>query len=150
MTEPRSFLHRLLVADTSDSRIQFFRYTFVGGLAFGVDFGALWALTSLLGLHYLVSAALAFLLGLFTNYLLSIAWVFKEHRISSRWDEFLGFGLIGLAGLIFNEAGMWFLSGRLGLDYRLAKVFTTGAVFIWNFVARKYLLFRQGQTSAPR
>jgi hypothetical protein len=37
--------------------VQIVRYTFVGGLAFLVDFGVLFALTQFLGIHYLVSAA---------------------------------------------------------------------------------------------
>ena len=140
-------LHRLLVADTDDASIQFLRYLFVGGLAFVVDFGALWAFTSVLGVHYLVSTALAFVLGLSTNYALSVTWIFKQHRLASRKGEFLAFALIGLAGLAFNEVGMWLLTGGMGLDYRLAKLLTTGFVFLWNFVARRYLLF--GATKTP-
>jgi putative flippase GtrA len=138
------------VADTGDVRIQFFRYLFVGGLAFVVDFGTLWLLTSRFGLHYLLSAAFAFLAGLAVNYLLSIAWVFKERRMSSRREEFLGFGAIGLAGLGFNEAGMWLLCGLAGLDYRLAKIVTTAVVFLWNFGARKMMLFRARALSGRR
>jgi len=47
---------------------QFAQYVLVGGLAFVVDFTALFVLTDYFGLHYLVSASLAFLLGLITNY----------------------------------------------------------------------------------
>jgi len=64
-------LERLLLRPTDSTLVQLLRYTFVGGLAFIVDLGSLFALTEFAGLHYLVSASLSFLLGLATNYTLS-------------------------------------------------------------------------------
>jgi putative flippase GtrA len=51
--------------------IQFFRYAIVGVIAFMIDFAALFFLTDIFHFHYLVSAAMAFLLGLATNYILA-------------------------------------------------------------------------------
>jgi putative flippase GtrA len=48
-----------------------------------VDFGSLYVLTEYAGVYYLVSAAAAFLLGLSTNYALSVAWVFGTRAVSS-------------------------------------------------------------------
>jgi putative flippase GtrA len=137
----RERVHRLLVAPTGDTHIQFLRYLIVGGLAFGVDFGTLWGLSSGLGIHYLVSAAIAFLLGLAVNYLLSTVWVFSQRRMLDRRREFFVFAGIGVLGLGLNELGLWILAGGVGLDYRIAKLFTTGVVFAWNFIARKVVLF---------
>ena len=68
-----------LVRDPTDSTlVQLLRYTFVGGVAFVCDFGALYALTEFAGLHYLISASLSFLLGLGVNYALSVLWVFSR------------------------------------------------------------------------
>ncbi len=134
-------VHRLLVAPSDNTQVQFLRYLVVGGFAFGVDFGTLWLLTAGAGVHYLLSAAMAFLLGLAVNYTLSVIWVFPRHRIQDRRREFLVFAAIGVLGLGLNELGLWLLTGRLGLDYRVAKLLTTGVVFAWNFIARKILLF---------
>lgn len=140
----RTLLQRLLAGKSADTAVQFFRYLLVGGLAFLVDFGTLWGLTTGLGLHYLVSAALAFLLGLGVNYLLSVVWVFQQRRLASREREFAVFAVIGVVGLGFNELALWLMCGRFGLDYRIAKIVSTAAVFAWNFGARKFLLFRAG------
>lgn len=131
----------LFKGKTDATLIQLFRYTFVGGLAFLVDFGTLTLLTELAGVHYLVSAGWAFLLGLVTNYLLSIAWVFTNRRLGSRWLEFSIFGVIGLVGLGLNELIMWLLTEGLGLHYLGSKLVSTGFVYLWNFFARKYALF---------
>ena len=137
----REKLNRIILAPSEDMHIQLIRYLMVGGLAFAVDFGTLWLLSSGLGVHYLLSAAISFLLGLAVNYGLSVVWVFSNHRVQDRKREFLLFAGIGVLGLGLNELGLWILSGGMGLDYRIAKLLTTGVVFAWNFIARKIVLF---------
>lgn len=135
-------LDKLFKEPTDDTPIQLFRYTFVGGFAFLVDFGSLFLLTELAGLHYLISASLAFLLGLATNYTISVLWVFHESRFSSRWLEFALFAGIGVIGLGINDVSMGICTEWLGVHYLLSKLVSTVIVYLWNFFARKYLLFR--------
>jgi putative flippase GtrA len=135
-------LSKLFTDKTDSLLIQLFRYTFVGGIAFLVDFGSLFALTEFCGVHYLISAAIAFILGLVTNYLLSIIWVFSRRILKSRWLELYIFALIGVVGLGFNELFIWFFTERINLHYLLSKIVSTVFVYLWNFFARKYILFR--------
>jgi putative flippase GtrA len=121
---------------------QLFRYGIVGGIAFVVDYGSLWLLTEYGGLHYTLSAAIAFLLGLTCNYLLSTRWVFGESRLRSRWAEFAAFALIGVVGLGLNELIMWTFTDGLGFHYMLSKMVSTILVFFWNFLARRFLVFK--------
>ena len=121
---------------------QFGRYLVVGGVAFAVDFATLAVLTEAVGLHYLVSAGIAFLAGLGVNYVLSRAWVFGESRVKNAAAEFSLFALIGMVGLALNEAIIWTVSAVAGRSYLLGKLASTGLVLIWNFGARKYFLFR--------
>jgi putative flippase GtrA len=136
-------LVRRLLRDKSDSLIvQLFRYTFVGGIAFLVDIGSLAALTELIGVHYLVSAALAFVAGLTTNYVLCLIWVFPRRNLKSRFAEFMIFAVIGVVGLGLNELIMWVLTDLAGLHYLGSKLASTVIVYLWNFAARKVVLFR--------
>jgi len=139
-------LERLLLRPTDSTLVQLLRYTFVGGLAFIVDLGSLFALTEFAGLHYLVSASLSFLLGLATNYTLSTWWIFTQRTIQSRTLEFLIFGGIGLIGLGINDLCMWSMTELAGVHYLLSKIASTAVVFLWNFFARKYSLFNKGKT----
>lgn len=133
---------KLLKTKTDSTLIQLFRYTFVGGLAFIVDFSCLYLLTEFLGIYYLISAAIAFLLGLATNYTLSISWVFNKRRLRNRSIEFGIFTLIGIVGLILNEVFIWFFTEELFFYYLVSKIFSTIIIFFWNFSARKFILFR--------
>lgn len=75
-------------APAGDVSVQFARYTVVGAGAFAVDFGILFVLTAWVGLYYLVSASIAFALGVATNYCLSISWVFARRTFKDKWWEF--------------------------------------------------------------
>jgi len=121
--------------------IQLFRYFFVGGLAFAADFITLFFLTEYVGVHYLVSAALAFILGLIVNYLLCIFWIFNIRRFSSRSLEIILFVIIGIIGLGLNELIIWFFTEIAMLFYLISKLISTAIVYFWNFFARKYFLY---------
>jgi putative flippase GtrA len=126
---------------TDSTLIQFFRYMFVGGIAFLLDFSSLSLLTEFLRIHYLVSAALAFVLGLTVNYVLSVYWVFASRRVASAWVEYLIFGSIGVIGLGMNELFIWFFTERIRFHYLFSKIISTVFVYFWNFFARKITLF---------
>ncbi|MBZ5725615.1 MAG: GtrA family protein [Acidobacteriia bacterium] len=122
---------------------QFARYLVVGGLAFAADFGSLYLLTEFAGLHYLVSAAAAFLLGLATNYALSRIWVFDRRTMENSAMEFLVFAAIGVVGLGFNEGIIWFVREKIHFHYLVAKLVSAAIVLVWNFGARRWLLFSE-------
>lgn len=138
---PRKKIDDLLFKKTDSTLIQLFRYTFVGGIAFAIDFGSLYVLTEFFDIYYLVSAAIAFLLGLTTNYSLSVLWVFDKRSVKSRWVEYGIFGFIGLIGLGLNELFIWFFTEEVHLHYLLSKIISTFVVYFWNFFARKLTLF---------
>lgn len=122
--------------------VQAVRYGFVGLIAFAVDFMVLVLLTEHAGLHYAHGAVWGFVAGLTTNYLLCIAWVFHERALSDRKLEFAIFAAIGAAGLLLTEAILWLGTEQLEFDYRLSKIAAVAIVLVWNFSARKCLLFR--------
>ena len=131
----------LLKDKTNNPFIQFFRYCFVGGLAFLVDYGLLYILSDKVGLHYLVSACISFIAGLIVNYLISTYWVFSESKFQDKRKEFTIFAIIGVIGLALTEGLMWLFTGVFHLHYMLSKIVTAALVLIWNFVARKIILF---------
>jgi putative flippase GtrA len=133
----------LIKGQTDNTFIQLFRYTFVGGIAYIVDFGSLYALTEFLNIHYLRSAAFAFLLGLTTNYILSVNWVFGRRVVRNRFLEFAIFGSIGVIGLGLNEVLIWVFTEYVHLHYLLSKVVSTVFIYAWNFSARKFILFNK-------
>lgn len=137
----KNIFKNLFINPTESTFIQLFRYVFVGGVAFIADFGSLFLLTEYVGLHYLLSATIAFIIGLLVNYFISTFWVFQKSNIENRYVEFLLFALIGVVGLGLNALIMYVFTDLLCVYYLLSKIISTILVFMWNFLARKYLLF---------
>lgn len=137
----RKMVNHFFIHKSSNTFIQIFRYTCAGGVAFIADFCSLFILTEYLGIHYLLSAALAFFIGVATKYTFCIRWVFDRRAIRSRWIEFIVFGMIGVTGFGLNMAFMWFFTEKAQFHYLASKIISSGAVFLWNFFTRKFTLF---------
>jgi putative flippase GtrA len=110
--------------------------------SFALDFGTLAFLTEAAGLHYLLSAAAAFLLGTTLTWFLSVKWVFSVRLARSRAMEYGLFVFVGVVGLGLNEILLWAFTEKVGLYYLLAKMCASTLVFSWNFGMRRALLFR--------
>jgi putative flippase GtrA len=136
-------LRELFVEPTQDGAVQFFRSVFVGGAAFLTDTAVLMLLKSL-GVHYLLAAAAGFIIGTALNYILTRHFVFSalEPRMS-RPFEMAVFLAISLVGLGLTELLVWFFAGRLGIIVLLSKTFSAMIVYVWNFLARRFILYRQ-------
>jgi putative flippase GtrA len=138
---PKDLTNNLLKDQTDKTRIQLFRYIFVGGAAFLVDFITLFILTQYFGIYYLISAAIAFILGLIVNYLISIKWVFSNRKLERISFEFGIFAMIGIVGLVLNEFLIWFFTQDLQIFYLFSKILAAVVILFWNFFARKFMLF---------
>ena len=132
---------RWLKQTSDETLVQVFRFTVVGILAFAIDFACLTYAVTVLQWNYLVSAAVAYLIGLSINYLLCVSWVFAARRFPNRSVEYMLFTVIGITGLGITEVILWAGTDLCSLDYRLSKLFSLVIVAGWNFVARKSILF---------
>jgi len=83
--------------------------------------------------------------GLIVNYLLSVKLVFKERRFEDRRAEFAIFVAIGIAGVAINTALVWLFVVPLGLAILIGKIAAAGVSFVFNFAARRLLLFTAAQ-----
>ena len=133
-------MNALFRLETTNAFIQFFRYIFVGGIAFVADAGALWLCEKFM--HYLIAAAIAFVFGLVVNYVLSVCFVFSpDERTTSRTAEFIIYAVIGVIGLGLTELIMWLFTDVIGLYFLLSKIVAAAIVLVWNFVARKKIIY---------
>ena len=127
---------------------QLIRYAGASAAALVVDYGLMVALTELAGVHYLLSSLAGFCCGAAVAYLLSIRFVFSERRVSHRGLEFALFVAIGAAALGLNQGLLLALVEGAGLHYAVAKLLVVGVVFLFNFAARRAVLFSSGSRTA--
>ena len=113
-----------------------------GGVGFLMDYGVLSVCFECFGWHYLLSSALGFLAGVVFVYICSNKWVFSCRSMADNAvAEFMLFLLIGLIGLGLTLLFMWLFVDVAGIYPLIAKLGTTAIVLLWNFGARKIILY---------
>ncbi len=135
----------LFFTPTDNGLIKFFRYAFVGGIAFVVDYCG-FAVTSLIlgdGTFSVVAATtVGFIAGLITNFILSKKFVFTENANVGAAGEFMVYTVIGIGGYIFNILLM--LLFVKFMNKYIAKIVVALIVLVYNYLARKIILYSGG------
>lgn len=139
----------LFYRKTDNVFIQFFRYCFVGGIATLAEGAALWLCQHFIfreaqGVWVFVAQAIAFVLGLTVNFILSKLFVFQEKSATANAaGEFVAYAVIGVVGLGIKELLLWLFHLQIGWHYMPVWVVSTIIVLVWNYAARKVLLYRK-------
>lgn len=129
-------MNRLISFFKSERFWEIFRFGVAGGSGFVIDFAVLFILTEFAGFNYLVSSAISFILSVVVNYIMCVAWVFKDTRQMDA-KAILLFAGSSVVGLGINQFLMWFFVEKIALYYMLAKIFATIIVMIWNYVMKR-------------
>ena len=121
---------------------EFFRYLISGSIAFICDFSVLVFSTEVLGVHYLYSNIAGYAVGLIVSYTINIKWVFDHRQYHDRQRrEFAYFTFIVMAGLGISELVIWLATESIEFPYMWSKVISAFFVFLFNYTAKKWLLF---------
>ena len=120
---------------------QTIRFLLVGSTTFMIDIALLLTLAEYLGVYYLFSAAIAFLIASIINYLLSILVVFKTGRHKNKKKEFIYFLLFTSVGVILNHSVIYFCTNTFMINLFISKSFSTVIVTIFNFLTKKHFVF---------
>ena len=134
-------INKLFKDPTDDIFLQLFRYIFVGGTAFAVDFFFLYFFSDICGIYYLFSAVLSFIISVLVNYVMSTRWVFNQDNIENKVLEFNLFILISTIGLGFTEIILYFFTDIVGFYYLISKIISAIIVLFWNFLARRLMFY---------
>lgn len=135
----------LFFTPTENGFLKFFRYCFVGGIAFLVDYGVYTTFVLIFGDHWLsliIAKTLGFIFGLLVNFLLSKKFVFTENAKTGKKGEFAAYAVIGLVGLglsyvLLLGATKWVFF----MNPLVANLIVSLIVLVYNYLARKILLY---------
>lgn len=136
----RDTCNTLFQEGTDNLWIQFFRYIFVGGTAFIIDF-SIYSILVLIGIHYLISAIIAFIISVLANYILSTKWVFNQSSNINKKLEFNLFIIISTIGLGFTEILLYVFTDFLTINPIISKIIASIIVLFWNFSARRVMFY---------
>lgn len=127
---------------------QFFSYFCVGGVSALVEWTVFAILLYILDMPYLAATSLAFIVSTTTNWYLGRTFTFKESEAykDRNVKEFFLVVLVSIIGLGFNILLMYYFVEVFGMNTKVlktvSKVMSTGIVFMWNYLSRKILIYK--------
>ncbi len=122
---------------------QFAGYFLVGGMAAIVEWVSFFICNKIIMTNYLLATVFAFILATFTNWAIGRKTIFqKANKLKNRFTEIRLIYLVSGTGLLLNLILMYFLVGYFMFNAMFAKIAATGIVFLWNFLMRKYYVYK--------
>jgi putative flippase GtrA len=134
-----TFLKNILITPTSNICLQFLRTIIYGFVVFLIDASLLYFFTEM-GIFYLCSAAISFLIALLINFYLNRTFIFSKTQKSFR-QELVSYAGIALVGLALTELCLFAFTELFKIHYIISKLLAAIIVLVWNFSARKYWLY---------
>jgi putative flippase GtrA len=120
---------------------QFIKFAVVGVLNTAIDIGLL-NLLLYFGWNTILANTVAFLIAATNSFIWNKYWTFGDQK--GDWKKQLPFYLIVVTvGVGISNAFIYVFSLIFGWDINVVKIVSIGAVFSWNFLAPKLLIFRK-------
>ena len=116
------------------------QFGIVGGLMILLNVIILYLLTSVLGIYYIISAVLSYLLLTGLSFFLNENWTFTSvtrHTHKKLWHRFLSYYLVALSGMTLHILILFLLTEYGNVFYLYSSIIASFSVFLWNFSLNK-------------
>lgn len=117
-------------------------YLIVGGTAAIVEWILFYVFTTYLNFYYLLATVTAYIFSTFSNWLAGRLIMFKKSE-KGLFFELISIYGASVIGLLLNLIIMWIAVDALHINSMISKVIATGLVFVWNFLIRKFVIYRK-------
>jgi putative flippase GtrA len=115
-----------------------FGITGMSGMA--LDFSLTWLFKDVFHVNKFLANAIGFSAAVISNYFINRIWTFQNKaKISTQLAAFI---TVSIIGLLLNSMVVYVFSNLLLLNFYLSKVIAVGLVFLWNFSANYFYVFK--------
>ena len=125
---------------TQATLFKFLKFCVVGVTGTVVDFGLTWICKEKIKIPKFVANAIGFVVAATSNYFLNRWWTWGSTN-SQVGVEYTKFFAVSLIGLGLNTLILYILHEKMKVNFWVSKVFATGVVMIWNFLANNFFTF---------
>jgi putative flippase GtrA len=125
---------------TQATLFKFLKFCVVGVTGTVVDFGLTWICKEKFKIPKFVANAIGFVVAATSNYFLNRWWTWGSTN-SQVGVEYTKFFAVSLIGLGLNTLILYILHEKMKVNFWVSKVFATGVVMIWNFLANNFFTF---------
>ena len=115
---------------------RFIKFCLVGFTGTIVNTFFLWSLTSVFGVYYIFSGAIAAEIAIFSNFLLNDSWTWRalgKKGLKHKTRRFLLFNFFSLGGLVINVSILFVLTEYFGVYYLLSNFLGIFVAAFWNY-----------------
>jgi putative flippase GtrA len=122
----------------------FISYFAVGGIAAIVEWVCFFVTNSILLINPFLSTFIAFIFSTFVNWILGRKMTFRTKSLNrKRINDMIAVYIVSAIGLLWNLMLMYILVYIMRVYPMLSKILATGIVFLWNFVIRRFFLYKK-------
>jgi len=128
--------------------IKMIQFGSVGGLMIILNVEILYILTNLLGIYYIISAILSYLLLTVLSFSLNEKWTFNSvtnHARENPWHRLATYYIISISGMSLNIIILFLLTEFGNVYYLYSSIIASLLVFFWNFSLNKKITWRENQ-----
>jgi dolichol-phosphate mannosyltransferase len=122
---------------------QFIRFAFVGLIGTLINISILYILTEYLSIFYVLSALVAFVVAMTTNFIFDKIWAFRENIYDRIIKEYVNFSIVSLSALLINIFFLYIFTEFLNMYYIISQVIAIGISLIINFIGNKIWTFHK-------
>jgi len=126
------------------------KYIISGGTAASVDLACLYIFTDVLGVWYITSASLSFLIAYFVSFSLQKFWTFRDNGREKIYKQMSLYFMVGVTNLLLNALGMYLLVDGFGVMYLLAQIIMGALLGFSSFLIYKFIIFEKKKIEARR
>lgn len=119
------------------------RYFMCGITSAAINILSLYVLTDFVGIWYLYSSILAFLVSLVISFILQKFVVFKDTKTDKINHQFSRFFIVAILSVITNTIIMFICVDVLGIWYILSQIIAGFFVMFQNFILYKFFIFNK-------
>lgn len=114
------------------------KFLTVGASGAVISLSLLYLFTDIVGLHYMLSYLIAFVVAVANNYIWNSLWTFKDKK--ANFNELKKYVLVSLFTLGIREAILYLLTDTIGLWYIASGVLVIVTACLINFIlSRKFV-----------
>ena len=119
------------------------KYVISGSSALTVDLVLLFTFTNYLGMWYLISSILAFLIAFVVSFGLQKFWTFRDNSMIQIKKQAGIYFLVTSMNLVINTGAIYLMVDHFGIWYLYAQVLISGILAITSYLIYKFKIFNQ-------
>ncbi len=118
------------------------KYTLVSFTGGALNLAILYSLTEFLGVYYIISAIIGFMVGGINNFTLDKIWTFKEKLKDKYFKEYFHFFSISIFSHVLSILFLYLLTEFAGIFYIFSQIIAMITAGSLNFIINKIYTFR--------